>query len=145
MIIEAIIIFIIIIAINFVLQRLFPSNESWYNSINRSPLTPPNYIFPIAWTILYLIISYSISQSINSPLFYFWMFNIALNIMWTPIFFHYNNSVLSAVVIGLMIASLLYILYNYYQTDKTLFYMNLLYLAWLCFAFYLNFYVAVSN
>mgnify|MGYP002386536864 FL=1 len=128
MIIEAIIIFIIIIAINFVLQRLFPSNESWYNSINRSPLTPPNYIFPIAWTILYLIISYSISQSINSPLFYFWMFNIALNIMWTPIFFHYNNSVLSAVVIGLMIASLLYILYNYYQTDKTLFYMNLLYL-----------------
>lgn len=33
-----------------------PEISAWYNTLHRSTLTPPNYIFPIAWTILYGII-----------------------------------------------------------------------------------------
>ena len=40
-------------------------NFSWYNSLNRSPLNPPNIIFPIAWSILYLLMGISIAIIIN--------------------------------------------------------------------------------
>lgn len=33
-----------------------PEIGTWYSVLNRSPLTPPNYVFPVAWTILYGII-----------------------------------------------------------------------------------------
>jgi hypothetical protein len=33
-----------------------PEISAWYSTLNRSPLTPPNYVFPVAWTILYGII-----------------------------------------------------------------------------------------
>jgi len=33
-----------------------PEISTWYTTLNRSNLTPPNYVFPVAWTILYGII-----------------------------------------------------------------------------------------
>jgi len=33
-----------------------PEISTWYSALNRSTLTPPNYVFPVAWTILYGII-----------------------------------------------------------------------------------------
>ena len=41
-------------------------NFVWYNSLNRSPLNPPNLLFPIAWTILYILLAISISIIINT-------------------------------------------------------------------------------
>ena len=40
-------------------------NFLWYNSLNRSPLNPPNIIFPIAWSILYVLMGISIAIIIN--------------------------------------------------------------------------------
>jgi benzodiazapine receptor len=46
-----------LIAIGGVIGSLTkPEISTWYSALNRSTLTPPNYIFPIAWTILYGII-----------------------------------------------------------------------------------------
>lgn len=142
----AVVIYISILVINFILQRLLPNDQYTYNSLEKSPYNPPNYIFPIAWFLLYIIISYSYAQSWTGPLFYVWTANIILNILWSPVFFHFNNSSLSLIIIGLMIATLVYILYHYYTTDSTLlFWLNIIYLAWLSFAFYLNLYIVVSN
>lgn len=138
-------ILITIILINSFLQMLLPTNQVWYGSINKSPFSPPGYVFGIVWFILYLIISYSYSKSIGTTLFYVWTFNIILNILWTPIFFYFNNTYLSLIVIILMIVSLIYILSEYYQKDSILFYSNLLYLCWLGVAFYLNYYIYSSN
>ena len=33
------------------------SIRNWYKSIKRSPLTPPNYVFPVVWTTLYIMIA----------------------------------------------------------------------------------------
>jgi len=46
-----------LIAIGSIIGSLTkPEISTWYSTLNCSPLTPPNYIFPIAWTILYGII-----------------------------------------------------------------------------------------
>lgn len=139
-------IYISILVVNYILQALLPNNQTVYDNLVKSPYTPPSYIFPIAWFLLYLIISYSYAQSWNSPLFYVWTLNIILNIIWSPVFFHFNNPYLSLIIVGLMIATLVYILYTYYDTNTTLlFWLNVIYLAWLSFAFYLNLYIVVSN
>lgn len=33
-----------------------PEISTWYSTLNRAPLIPPNYVFPVVWTILYSII-----------------------------------------------------------------------------------------
>ncbi len=49
-----------LIAIGEVIGSLTkPEISTWYSTLNRSPLTPPNYVFPIAWTILYGMIGAS--------------------------------------------------------------------------------------
>lgn len=138
-------IFFAILLINFLLQILLPNNTAWYDSVNRSPLTPPGYVFPIVWFFLYLIISYSYGQSIGTSLFIIWTIHIILNLCWSPLFFHYNLSLASLIVIGVMILTLIYILFNYYGNNNTLFYLNIIYLFWLLFAFYLNYYVYANN
>jgi len=143
-------IYILILSSNFVLQKIFPNNQTLYDTLVKSQYNPPNYIFPIIWLLLYLIISYSYAQSYTysygSTLFYVWTLHIILNIIWSPIFFHFENPSLSLIVIGSMIGTLAYILYNYYDTKNVvLFWLNIIYLIWLTFAFYLNFYVVVHN
>jgi tryptophan-rich sensory protein len=39
--------------------NLSEKNRKWYNGLKQSPLTPPPIVFPIAWTILYLLIGLS--------------------------------------------------------------------------------------
>ena len=42
-------------------------NSKWYKSLNQSPLTPPSWVFPIAWTILYALIIASGVVFLSSP------------------------------------------------------------------------------
>ena len=46
-------------AVNALGGNLSEKNRIWYNGLKQSPLTPPPIVFPIAWTILYLLIGLS--------------------------------------------------------------------------------------
>lgn len=66
-------------------------NFIWYDSLNKSPLSPPNLLFPIAWGILYIMLAVSISIIINkSPLdkkaVIIFVIQLILNSFWTYIF-----------------------------------------------------------
>lgn len=84
-----------------------PEISTWYSTLNRSTLTPPNYVFPVAWTILYGIIGtcgwliwrpQAFTQlSVIKTLY---VTQLILNWSWTPLFFHYHLTGLSLVVFG---------------------------------------------
>ena len=58
--IKLIIWIISLILIGSVLGNLTKSSvDTWYQALNRSPLTPPDYIFGVAWSILYAMIAVS--------------------------------------------------------------------------------------
>ena len=59
---------------------LFPTGD-WYKSLDKPSWTPPDWLFPLAWTTLYFCMSYSAALVAISPL------QIALNTLWTPVFF----------------------------------------------------------
>ena len=74
-----------------------PEINSWYSTLNRSTLTPPNYVFPVAWTILYGIIG-ACGWLIWRPQAFtklsviktLYVTQLILNWSWTPLFFHYH-------------------------------------------------------
>ena len=98
-------------AISAVMGNLTKSNiDTWYVMLNRSSLTPPNYYFPIAWSILYLMIAisgwlfwqptYKNELKIVKKLF---IAQMILNWSWTPLFFKYHFTGAAFICISLMV------------------------------------------
>ena len=120
---------------------LFPPGE-WYSELNKPVWTPPNWVFPVAWPILYLLMSYSGAtlanlESAGSALA-LWALQISLNTLWTPVFFGLKNLKLGLIIIILLLVSVAiytYVFWLYAWISGLLF---LPYLAWVVFAAALN-------
>ena len=120
---------------------LFPPGK-WYSELNKPVWTPPNWVFPVAWPILYLLMSYSGAtlanlESAGSALA-LWALQISLNTLWTPVFFGLKNLKLGLIIIFLLLVSVAictYVFWLYAWISGLLF---LPYLAWVVFAAALN-------
>lgn len=115
-------------------------NSEWYNKI-KSSLTPPSFVFPIVWTILYIIIGIILAQAIlnkNNILVILFLINLLLNILWCYIFFSKRNIKLAFIVILLILITAI-ILYLISKNN-----ILILYILWLIFASILN-YQSIEN
>jgi benzodiazapine receptor len=69
---------------------LFPTG-AWYKGLKKPSWVPPNWVFPIAWTSIYLLISFAGARVAvlddNAFAMAFWAIQIAFNALWTPVFF----------------------------------------------------------
>ncbi|MEM9425270.1 MAG: TspO/MBR family protein [Pseudomonadota bacterium] len=69
---------------------LFQPGE-WYRSLNKPTWTPPDWLFPVAWSLLYLCIAGAAARVANAEgsglALALWSLQIALNTLWTPVFF----------------------------------------------------------
>ena len=78
----------------------------WYGGLNKPGFTPPNWAFPVAWTIIYLLLAwagYRLSLIPGSQtVLALWAAQIALNTLWTPVFFG-AHQVAAAMVILLLL------------------------------------------
>jgi benzodiazapine receptor len=125
---------------------------TWYSILHRSTLTPPNYIFPIAWTILYGIIGACGWLIWREPSFRklsiiktLYVTQLILNWSWTPLFFHYHLTGLSLVVLGTMDILVCALICLAYQKMRSVSLLMITYLSWILFATYLNFYIWQYN
>ena len=142
-----------LIAIGGVIGSLTkPEISTWYSTLNRSNLTPPNYVFPIAWTILYGIIGACgwliwrkapfTKLSVIKTLY---MAQLILNWSWTPLFFHYHLTGLSLVVLVAMDILVCALICLAYRKIRAFSLLMIPYLSWILFATYLNFYIWQYN
>jgi tryptophan-rich sensory protein len=120
---------------------LFPPGK-WYSELNKPVWTPPNWVFPVAWPILYLLMSYSGATLANlvsaGSALALWALQISLNTLWTPVFFGLKNLKLGLIIIFLLLVSVAictYVFWLYAWISGLLF---LPYLAWVVFAAALN-------
>lgn len=138
-----------LIAISFIIGSLSkPEISTWYSTLNRSSVTPPDYIFPIAWTILYTIIgicgwliwhTQEFPQLIVIKVLY--VTQLILNWSWTPLFFSYHLTGLSLIVLCSMDIMVSALIWLSYQKIKSVSLLMIPYLLWILFASYLNFYI----
>lgn len=126
--------------------------DTWYITLNQSPLTPPDYVFSVAWTILYGLIGSCGFLIWKSSPFHelkiikaLYLFQLLLILSWPPLFFHYHLPEISLIVLIMMdfIANLL--IYFSYQKIRLVSFLLIPYLLGLFFASYLNLYILQHN
>lgn len=120
---------------------LFPPGK-WYEDLNKPTWTPPNWLFPVAWTALYLLMAGAGARAAVSPdnavAMALWALQIALNGLWTPVFFGLRRIRLGLVVlVGLWIA-VFWGMIELWQVDWLAGLMFVPYLAWVSVAGALN-------
>ncbi|QPH54205.1 tryptophan-rich sensory protein TspO [Pontivivens ytuae] len=69
---------------------MFPPGD-WYDRLDKPAWTPPDWLFPVAWTLLYIAISVAPARVVGQEgadyALILWGVQIAFNTLWTPIFF----------------------------------------------------------
>ena len=120
---------------------LFPPGQ-WYSQLNKPIWTPPNWVFPVAWPILYLCMSYSgatlASTDGAGSALALWALQIALNTLWTPVFFGLENIKVGLIVIFLLLLTVAICTYVFWMQSFLSGLLFLPYLAWVTFAAALN-------
>lgn len=136
------------------IASLFQVNaiETWYPTLNKSSLTPPNWVFPIVWNILYLFMGLSIACIVcrKNPkevyLMKIFTVQILLNFLWSISFFYLQSPLLGLInIILLIVAILFYLVQTYRWANKFSFSLFIPYLLWVLFAGYLNLYIVLYN
>ncbi len=122
-----------------------------YSNLIKPSISPPRMVFPIVWSILYLIMGYSsylISISKNSKKnesLYLYYLQLFVNLSWSFIFFEQGNYLLSFIWIVLLIVIVIIMIKSFYEINRLSAILNIPYLIWLLFACYLNFYIYLLN
>lgn len=121
-----------------------------YNYLVNPPLSPPSYLFPIVWSILYLLIgiSYYIYRKNNNdnPLtIKLYYIQLILNYLWSIIFFTLKLRTLAVIWIIVLAITIIYLMIIFYKEERTSFYLFIPYILWLLFATYLNIGIVVLN
>ena len=121
-----------------------------YNYLVNPPLSPPSYLFPIVWSILYSLIgtSYYIyrknnnDDSLTIKLYYI---QLILNYLWSIIFFTLKLRTLAVIWIIVLAITIIYLMIRFYKEERTSFYLLIPYILWVLFATYLNIGIVVLN
>jgi benzodiazapine receptor len=116
---------------------------AWYDALQKPSWTPPNWLFPVAWTTLYLLMSLSAMRVAQLPdagqALAFWAMQIAFNTLWTPVFFGLRRMRAALVVMVFLWVSVAATTVTFWQVDWLAGLMFLPYLVWVSVAGALNF------
>ncbi len=117
-----------------------------FNTLNKPPLAPPAWLFPVVWTILYILmgissylilISDASKEDIQKALDTY-LFQLFFNFGWSIIFFNFGWRLFAFAWLAAMWALILKLLNQYKVISKPAFYMMIPYIIWVTFAGYLN-------
>ncbi|MBU4070251.1 MAG: tryptophan-rich sensory protein [Nanoarchaeota archaeon] len=140
----ACLVFVYLIAFIGSLFTFSNTDSEWYLN-NKSSITPPNYVFPIVWNILFLLIAFSlyfawINSNKKQKRKVAWIFgtNLALNALWSFLFFALKQPLLAFVDLLFILATIIWMIYVVYPIDKKAGWLLVPYLAWVMFAGVLN-------
>ena len=115
----------------------------WYDALQKPSWTPPNWLFPVAWTTLYLLMSLSAMRVAQLPdagqALAFWAMQIAFNTLWTPVFFGLRRMRAALVVMAFLWLSVAATTFAFWQMDWLAGLMFAPYLLWVSVAGALNF------
>lgn len=124
-----------------------------YSQINVPPLSPPGWLFPVAWTVLYLLMGTSLyliwnngtDYNFQKVAFILFAVQLILNFSWSLVFFNSRQFVAAFVILIFMFIFTVFMTLQFYKINKTSAFLQIPYLLWLAFAGYLNYAICVLN
>jgi len=120
---------------------LFPPGD-WYDRLKKPWWTPPNWLFPVAWSVLYVCMAAAGARAATSPdnalAMALWALQIALNGLWTPVFFGLRRMALGMIVLSALWLSVAATMLALWQVDWIAGLLFVPYLGWVSVAAALN-------
>ena len=129
-------------------------NMDLYNEIVTPTLSPPAILFPIVWTILYVLMgvsaaiiynSVSIDSDKRAKALFTYGLSLVVNFFWSIIFFNMQMYFLAFVWLILLWVLILKTILEYSEINKGAAYLQIPYLLWVTFAGYLTFSIFLLN
>lgn len=118
-----------------------------FEALNQPSLSPPGWLFPIVWTILYILMGISAymikvadapEEDIDDALTLY-RYQLIVNFLWPVFFFNFGWHLLAFIWLILLWVLVVMMIKMFYKISKPAAYLNIPYLLWLTFAAYLNF------
>ena len=122
---------------------LIVSNFMDYNELQQPTFAPPSILFPIVWTILYILmgVSYGIIKSKNltdEEIDRIYYIQLAINALWSIFFFVFKWRLFAFIWIIILIIAVIIMIKKFYEKNKIAGIIQIPYLLWILFASYLN-------
>ena len=121
-------------------------------NVRKPPLSPPPIVFPIAWSILYLLMGIGMARVVLSAQsrertdgMQSYLLQLAVNFTWSIVFFELRSYPGAMAVLLLLLGLIAWMIHRFRQVDRPAALLLLPYLLWVCFAAYLNAGVWVLN
>ena len=128
------------------------SIKDWYVHLEKPFFNPPDSVFPIVWTLLFILMGISWYLFLQAPKnkmykknkLLFWI-QLGLNFMWSFSFFYFKNPILGLVNILLLLPAILLWVKTGKQLNSTASKLQIPYILWVSFATLLNTAIVMLN
>jgi benzodiazapine receptor len=130
-----------------------PEIAGWYSTLNKPSFTPPNWLFPVAWTTIYILIAtaaYMVwklrdGSSIYKTAVIIYVVQLTLNFSWSIVFFGRHQILGGLMVIVALLVTIILNISWFNRFSKTAAWLLLPYLLWVSYATLLNISISVLN
>ncbi len=126
--------------------------NSWYNTLIKPPLTPPPSYFPIAWGILYSLMTIAFFIVILKPhskekyiAVNLFLVQLIINFTWSYVFFEMKSIELALADVAILFLLVIFTIIYFYKVSKTAAILMIPYLFQVIFAMYLNTGIVILN
>ncbi len=122
-----------------------------YTTLSKPPLSPPKWAFPVAWSIIYLLMGiayyvfrkkYQTNEKTVSRLYYL---QLGVNALWSIIFFLFKWRFIAILWILWLLSLIILLMISFKEKEKLSFYLFIPYLVWVLFATYLTIGIYILN
>ena len=126
-------------------------NLDRYDSLIKPPFSPPAFLFPVVWTVLFAAMAFSAARvylasgAVKTPALYIYAVQLILNLGWSVIYFGLGFYLFAFIWLLILWGSVLAMIILFYDKDKLSSVIQIHYLLWLSFAAYLNLAIYLIN
>ena len=124
-----------------------------FSALEQPPLSPPGWLFPIVWTVLYtlmgiasyIVVEYGVDSAEKTEALKAYAIQLLFNFGWTIIFFNLDLYYVAFAWLLVLLITIITTAVRFYKISKWAFYLLIPYIAWVAFAGYLNLGIAILN
>ena len=133
----------LVLFLGFLSGRMVPSGSenAWYAMLQKPALTPPDWVFPVAWAVLYVLQGLALAMILHARgarrrgiAIVLFVIQLILNLAWTPIFFGMHQVLLALDLIVAMLVAAIATTIVFGRIRRAAAWLMVPYLAWICFA-----------
>jgi tryptophan-rich sensory protein len=143
-----------ILLLGFASSRFVPAGSAnrWYAALAKPAATPPDWVFPVAWGLLYILMGLALAMIIHARgaklrglAIVLFAAQMLVNLIWSPLFFGAHQVFWALIVLVVMFVLALVTTLIFSRIRRGAAWLMVPYLAWLCFAGLLTWQIAALN